>query len=335
MSLFESTDRPLEVTLVVLPDTSLMSLAATLDPLRGANRLSGRPCYRWRVVSPDGRDPRTSCGLTIKVDGALDPAAHCDLLIVLAAFNVHRHADAAFRHKLLTAARNAGHVGGIEAGPWVLALCGLLDGRAATTHWEDLEDFAAAFPDVRTVSDRWVVDGRFFTTGAAAPALDFLLNLVRARQGQALSLEVAGLYVYDGMRAGSQGQSPVALGRIAARDPQLAAAVRMMESTIDEPLGVAEIARRAGISRRALETAFARLTGKAPGAFYLELRLNAARRLIVDTDISVAEVAVRTGFSSVSALSRSFRRHFGQPPQQARRDSSETSGISVRPAPAS
>ncbi len=144
--MFESSTRPLDVTLVVLPDTSLMSLAATLDPLRGANRLSGRDCYRWRIVSPDGADVRTSCGLVVRVDGALDPAARCDLLVVLAAFNVHRHADGAFRHALLSAARKAAYVGGIEAGPWVLALCGLLDGRAATTHWEDLEDFAAAFP---------------------------------------------------------------------------------------------------------------------------------------------------------------------------------------------
>lgn len=323
--MFEKSNRPLDVTLVVLPDTSLMSLAATLDPMRGANRISGRQCYRWRVVSPDGADPRTSCGLVVKVDGPLDPAARCDVLIVLAAFNVHRHADAAFRHTLRSAARNAGHVGGIEAGPWVLALCGLLDGCAATTHWEDLENFAAAFPNVRTVSDRWVMDGRVFTTGAAAPALDFLLNLIRLRQGQVLSLEVAGLYVYDGLEAGSRNQSPVALGRIAARDPRLAAAVRIMEGHVDEPLTVNEIARQVGVSRRSLEVSFARLTGSAPGAFYLSLRLATARRLIVDTDISIAEIAVRTGFSSVSALSRSFRRHFGQPPTASRRESIEPS----------
>ncbi|WAP67878.1 GlxA family transcriptional regulator [Jiella pelagia] len=319
----ESSNRPLDVTLVVLPDTSLMSLAATLDPLRGANRLSGRQCYRWHVVSPDGSDPRTSCGLVVKVDGPLDPAARCDLLVVLAAFNVHVHADAAFLHALLSAARNAAFVGGIEAGPWVLALCGLLDGRAATTHWEDLEDFAAAFPNVRTVSDRWVVDGRFFTTGAAAPALDFLLNLIRLRQGQALSLDVAGLYVYDGLKSGSQDQAPVALGRIASRDPRLAAAVRIMETHIDEPLMVSEIAREVGVSRRSLEASFERLAGSAPGAFYLSLRLNAARRLVVDTDISMAEIAVRTGFSSLAALSRSFKRHFGRTPTAARRASKE------------
>ncbi|TFF22013.1 GlxA family transcriptional regulator [Jiella endophytica] len=313
-----SSNPTLDVTLVVLPDTSLMSLAATLDPLRGANRISGRPCYRWKVVSPDGSDPATSCGLVVKVDGALDPEARCDLLIVLAAFNVHRHAGQAFRRKLVAAARHAGHVGGIEAGPWVLALCGLLDGRVATTHWEDLEDFAAAFPEVRTVSDRWVMDGRFFTTGAAAPALDLLLELIRQRQGHALSLEVAGLYVYDGLTAGSQNQSPVALGRIASRDPRLAAAVRIMEAHLDEALGIGEIAERVGVSRRNLETAFRRLTGEAPGAFYLALRLNAARRLIVDTDIAIAEIAVRTGFSSLSSLSRSFKQRFAQSPTAAR-----------------
>ncbi|RFC63774.1 GlxA family transcriptional regulator [Fulvimarina endophytica] len=296
-----------------------MSLAATLDPMRAANRITGHPHYVWRVVSADGADPATSCGLKVAVDGRLDPERQTDVLAVIAAFNVHAHAGSDLRRRLTVAARNAAAVGGIEAGPWVLAMCGLLDGRAATTHWEDLEDFAAAFPAVRTVSDRWVLDGRFFTTGAAAPALDFMLDLIRARQGHALSLEVAGLYVYDGMQAGDRNQSPVALGRIAGRDPTLAAAVRLMEAHIDEPLSIAEIADRIGLSRRSLETAFCRLTGRGPGAFYAGLRLHAARRLVVDTDIPLSEVAVRTGFSSMSALSRSFKREFRLSPSETRR----------------
>lgn len=320
--MFRPSADPLDITILLLPDSSLMSLAATLDPLRAANRLLGRQGYRWKVVSIDGADPVTTSGLRIPVDGALDPAERPDVLIVVAAFNVFDHADAHLVRLVRRAASNSGYVGGVESGPWVLALAGLLDGRAATTHWEDLEDFAARFPNVDVKADRWIADGRIFTTGGASPALDFMLSLIRARDGHTLSLDVASLYIYDGLRTGSDEQPSVSLGRLAWREPRVTAAIRIMESHIDAPLTVSAIARQGGITAKTLETLFAATVGASPGAFYLGLRLKAARRLIVDTRLTVTETAARTGFSSVAALSRAFKREFGLTPTAARRVSS-------------
>lgn len=316
--MFETSFDPLEVTLLVLPDASLMSLAATLDPMRAANRLAGRPCYRYRVVSPDGQDPKTSSGLSVRVDGAFDPTLPCDLLVVVAAFRVFEHATPGLLRALRKAARRVPYVGGIEAGSWVLALAGLLDGCSATTHWEDLEDFAARFPRVNVKADRWVIDGRYFTTGGAAPALDFLLSLIRARQGHTLSLDVASLYVYDGLAGGWETQPTVSLGRLTSQEPRLTAAVRMMENHLETPLSVADIAAAMGVCVRTLETAFRRGAEQSPGQFYLGLRLNMARRLVADTNLAMTDVAVRCGFSSVSALSRAFKRRFGASPMHVR-----------------
>jgi transcriptional regulator GlxA family with amidase domain len=316
--MLETGSDPLDVTLLVLPDASLMSLAATLDPMRAANRLAGRQCYRYRVVSPDGQDPTTSSGLAVRAEGAFDPNLACDLLIVVAAFRVFEHATPALLRGLRKAARRALYVGGIEAGSWVLALAGLLDGCAATTHWEDLEDFATRFPRVNVKADRWVIDGRYFTTGGAAPALDFLLSLIRARQGHTLSLDVASLYIYDSLAGGWETQPTVSLGRIASQEPRLAKAIRIMETHIDAPLSIADIAQLTGVSAKTLETAFRRGTGQSPARFYLGLRLNTARRLIVDTNLAMAEVAVRSGFSTVSTLSRAFKRKFGASPKHVR-----------------
>jgi AraC family transcriptional regulator, glycine betaine-responsive activator len=316
--MLETRPDPLEVTLLVLPDASLMSLAATLDPMRAANRLAGQQCYRYRVVSPDGRDPNTSSGLTIRVDGAFDPNLRCDLLIVVAAFRIFEHASPGLLRALRKAARNAAHVGGIEAGSWVLALAGLLDGHSATTHWEDLEDFAARFPRVNVKADRWVIDGRYFTTGGAAPALDFLLSVIRERQGHTLSLDVASLYVYDGLAGAWETQPTVSLGRLTSQEPRLTEAIRIMENHVDAPLSIADIAHVAAVSTKTLETAFRRGTGQSPAQFYLGLRLNMARRLVVDTNLAMADVAVRSGFSSVSTLSRAFKRRFGASPKHIR-----------------
>ncbi|GGF74226.1 AraC family transcriptional regulator [Paracoccus acridae] len=319
--LFQQSSQPLTVTILVLPDASLMSIAATLDPMRAANRISGQRPYRWKVVSMDGCSVTTSCGLTLQVDGCFAPQDRCDVLIVVAAFNVTGHASATVLTAVRQAARRAHMVGGVEAGSWVLAMAGLLDERKATTHWEDLEDFATRFPQVRVIPDRWVVDGTVFTTGGAAPALDFMLALVRARQGFGAALNVASLYVYDEVRLPSDAQPLVSLGRDSRIDPRLAQSIRIMEQHIDTPLTIHDIAERIGCSIRTVEVLFRRLVQCSPAAYYLSLRLQAARRLVTDTRLPMADIAVRTGFSSIASLSRSFRRQFGQAPSAARKGS--------------
>lgn len=315
---FPPSDRRLGATILVLPEASLMSLAATLDPMRAANRIAGGSAFHWRVVSVDGKPVTTSCGLAMQVDGAFAPQEECDLLIVVAAFNVARHMTPRLIAALRLAARRAGMIGGVEAGSWALAMAGLLDQREATTHWEDLEEFAARFPAVRVKPDRWVVDGPVFTTGGAVPALDFMLGMIRRRLGIGAALNVASLYVYDEVRLPSDAQPLVSLGRLGRLESRVAQAIRLMEEHLETPLAIAEIARRIGCSSRTLEGLFRETVQATPGAYYLSLRLQLARRLVVDTDLSMAETAVRTGFSSIAALSRAFRRQFGHPPSAAR-----------------
>ncbi|WP_241963358.1 GlxA family transcriptional regulator [Paracoccus suum] len=317
--IFQPNTAPLDVTVLVLPEASLMSLAATVDPMRAANRITGGTPYRWRVVSMDGQPVATSGGLMVQVDAAFQPAQDCDLLLVVAAFNAARHATAPTLAAVRQGARRARMVGGVESGSWVLALAGLLDGRAATTHWEDLEDFAARFPQIKVLPDRWVVDGSVVTTGAAAPALDFMLALIRARQGIGAAMNVASLYVYDEVRLPTDAQPLVSLGRIDCLDRRVARAIRLMEEHVDTPRTVGAIATEIGCSSRTLELLFREAVKTSPADYYASLRLQVARRMIVDTDLSMVEIAIRTGFSSISALSRAYRRRFGHPPTAARR----------------
>lgn len=318
---FRRSEDPLRATVLVLPEASLMSLAATLDPMRAANRVSGREACRWQVVSADGQPVATSCGLPVLVDGPFRPHQECDLLVVVAAFNVARHATPAILSALWQGARRAKLIGGVEAGSWVLAMAGLLDQRKATTHWEDLEDFAARFPQVRAIPDRWVIDGRVFTTGGAAPTLDFMLALIRARQGFDAALNVASLYVYEEVRLPSDAQPLVSLGRAGRMENRVALAIRIMEENLDNPVPIPRIAARVKCSTRMLEGLFRDIVQTSPAAYYQSLRLQAARRLVTDTNLGMAEIAVRTGYASIASLSRAFRRRFGLPPSAARRKS--------------
>ena len=280
----------------------------------GINRSRWLRCFVWK-------DSRTILPSASSRSIARQNRSPFPVRICRGSWNVAKHALASVLTAVRQAARRVLMVGGVEAGSWVLAMAGLLDQRRATTHWEDLEDFAARFPQVRVIPDRWVVDGAVFTTGGAAPALDFMLALIRARQGFGAALNVASLYVYDEVRLPSDAQPLVSLGRDSRLDPRLACSIQIMEQHIDTPLTIHEIAQRIGCSIRTVEMVFRRLAQCSPAAYYLSLRLQAARRLVTDTRLPMADIAVRTGFSSIASLSRAFRRQFGQAPSAARRGS--------------
>ncbi len=318
-SVFRAEHAPLKVTFLVFSGASIMCVASAVDPLRAANRVAGERLFDFKLVSMTGEAPVTTCGLPVAVSGRFDAADKTDMLVVVAGFGTQNYVTAALLAGLRRAARAARACGGVEAGTWLVARAGLLEGRAATTHWEDMEDFVAAFPGVDVRPDRYVIDGPVFTSGGAAPTFDLMLHLVRSRLGMAVALDVASVFIYDQSREATDAQPLVSLGRLDGYDARLAQAVRLMEQHLDRPLTVAAIARRTGVTARTLENIFRKSIGETPGAYYLRLRLNAARRLVADTRVALADVAGRTGFSSAAAFSRAFSRVFGEAPVRMRR----------------
>lgn len=322
MTIFAEPDagqeEPLELELLLLPDTSMLLLAAIVEPLRGANRLANRQVYSWRLTSSDGAAVTTISGLPIAVSGSFDPATARDALIVIAGYNIETHATRDLIGRLRQAGRSPAEIGGVESGAWLLALAGLLDGKRATTHWEDLERFEARFPQISVQSDRFVIDGNRFTTGGATPALDMTLELIRRRQGQALAMEVASLFIYEDTSLPSDPQRSLSLGQLAKREPRVAAAVRLMESHIEDPLTISQIAGIIGLSNRRLETLFKTALGQRPRNYYLSYRLNAARRQLIAGTGSVIQIATSCGFNSAAAFSRAYRRRFGESPSETR-----------------
>jgi transcriptional regulator GlxA family with amidase domain len=317
-SIFLAERTPLRVTLLVFSGSSIMCVASAVDPLRAANRITGETLFDYRLVSMTGDAPVTTCGLPVAVSGRFDPAEATDMLVVIAGFGTQNYATSALLAGLRRAARTARAVGGVEAGTWLVGRAGLLEGRSATTHWEDMEDFTAAFPGSDVRPDRYVIDGPVFTSGGASPTFDLMLHLVRSRLGMAVALDVASVFIYDQARAATDAQPLVSLGRLDGYDPRLAQAIRLMEAHVDQPLTIAAIARRAGVTARTLESIFRASIDETPGAYYLRLRLAAARRLVVDTRVAMTDIAERTGFSSAAAFSRAFSKAFGEAPTKVR-----------------
>ncbi len=319
MNVFAPSEAKLRVTLLVLPDSSMMSFASVIDPMRAANRISDRVLFEWRIATLNGRPARLTSDVEIVPDIELDSDSTGDALIVIASFNQQRHAGPAHLRLIRRIARNFSAVGGVEAGSWILARCGLLDDRAATTHWEDFEEFGTHFPRVELRPDRFVVDGAVFTTGGASPTFDLVLHLIRQRYGYPLAMEVSNVFIYDAAQTAAAAQPLVSLGHLERSEPRVAAAIRVMEQHIDDTLNVAQIAAQLDLSVRMLEYLFRETLGLSPGAYYRRLRLQIARRMVTDTRLKLQEIALRTGFNSLSAFSRLFKQYYRQTPNELRR----------------
>lgn len=319
MDPFTPSPAPLSVTVLVLAGSSMLTVASVVDPMRACNRISRDERIAWRAVGADCIAVELTCGLPLAVQGTIGPDDTGDLLVVVAGFDAVRRAGPSLLARLRRLRARFAAVAGIESGAWVLGAAGLLAGRRATTHWEDLEEFAARHPETEVVADRYVIDGPIVTAGGASPAFDLVLHLIRSRFGAAVALDVASVFVYDEAHAATDAQPFVSLGRLGTREPRVAQAIRLMEASLDRPLSSSVIARRVGVSVRTLETLFTRTLGVGPGSYGVQLRLQAARRMVTDTDLPLAEVALRTGFASPSSFAHSFRRHTGRSAGDLRR----------------
>lgn len=299
----------MQITVALYPRFSNLCLANTLEPIRAANDLSRKRLFSWRVVSLEGRPVRSSSDLEISVDGALRDARG-DLLIVLPSYGFLEQSTAQGKAALRAASTRFKTLAGFDMGGWLLADAGLLDHHEATVHWDELEAFSEAFPDVETIRERHIWSGDRLTCTGAAAVFDLMLDFVERQGGSALRLDVALLFAQPGAagRPGAPGTSSRKVAKL----------LELMGDHLEEPMPLADIARLAGLSLRGLERLTREKLETSPAALYRRLRLLRARKLAQDTDMAVTEIALRTGYADASAMTRAFRQEFGLPPSSFR-----------------
>ena len=309
-NIFRRSEAALSVGILLLPDSNMLSLAACIDPLRAANRRANRRLFHWQLLSPDGGAVPLTSGMAMATE-AFTARSSYDALIVVAGFRLTEQATPSLLRRLRAVAPGLRGLGGVDGGPWLLARSGLLDGETATTHWENLEEFAEVFPAINVVRDRFCLSGRFFTSGGAMPSIDMMLHLIRMRHGSTLADSVASAFIHETVQTASAPQLPVATARLQRHAPKLAQVVKIMGQSLEEAPAIAKLARQVGLSQRALELMFRKELGQSPGAFFLALRLQEARRLALDTALAGQEISLRCGFASQAVFARAFRREFG------------------------
>ena len=314
--MFDAPDQMIGIDILAFPETTVILLASVIEPLRAANRIAGRQLYGWRLLSLDGKPVETTAGIGMPVDDAFRPGNEQNPLFLVSSYNWRRSNTTALKMALSRAARHRSMIAGIESGTWLMAEASLLDSHKFTVHWEDLEDFSARHQQINVIKERFVIDRRRMTSGGALPTLDMMLEIIRRRQGYSMALEVSRSFLYERGGGGDIRSAPSSLGVL---DKRLFQALRLMEETVDQPLTLEQVAARARISARHLQTLFQKSFGVAPHEHYLALRLNAARRRVIESDLSLADIAAHTGFNSASAFSRAYRGQFQESPSETRR----------------
>jgi transcriptional regulator GlxA family with amidase domain len=306
------------VGFLLVPGFALMSYASTVEPLRAANRLAGSELYRWWHATPGNQPAIASSGTAVLPDFTFGAdVSELDLLLVCAGGN-----PAAFNDKrtfawLRRLARQGVIIGGVSAGPFILAKAGLLAGRRCTVHWEHMPAFQEAFPDAKLTRSLFVLDGDRITCSGGVAGLDMMTALISRDHTPKLGAAVSDWFLHTDVREGVGPQRMDLRFRLGVTDEKALTVLKAMEDNLEEPLTRRQLAGLVGFSLRQLERSFRTGVGRGIHEHYLTLRLERARQLLRETSLAVVEIASATGFGSASHFSRAFRRAFGFPPREA------------------
>ncbi len=315
------------IVFFLIPDFTMIAFATALEPLRSANRMLGYQAYRWRLASIDGKPVNASNGVECAVNTSLDEerrkmagADRPSMVIVCSGINVEAYQNKSAFAWLREEYNRGVSIGGLCTGAHVLASAGLLSNKRCAIHWENLPGFAEAFPKANVFADLFEVDQNIYTCAGGTAALDMMLKLIGDDFDDGLVNRVCEQVLTDRVRSPTDRQRLPLRARLGVQNSKILTIIELMEANLSEPMSLIEIADHVGLSRRQIERLFRTEMGRSPARYYLEIRLDRARHLLLQSSLPVVEVAVACGFVSASHFSKCYRELYSRSPQQERVD---------------
>ncbi|WP_430447204.1 MAG: GlxA family transcriptional regulator [Pseudomonas piscis] len=305
---------------LLLPGFSAIGFISAIEPLRVANRFRGG-LYRWHVLSVDGGAVLASNGMSVNADAALEPLKKGATLLVVAGFEPLRSFGAALEHWLRRLDGDGVTLGGIDTGSVVLAEAGLLEGHRVALHWEAIDAFKESYPQLSVTQELFEIDRRRISSAGGTASIDMMLDLIGQAHGPQLAIQVSEQFVLGRIRPRKDHQRMEVASRYGINNKKLVQVIGEMEQHSEPPLSTLALAESVKITRRQLERLFRLHLNDTPSNFYLGLRLDKARQLLRQSDLSVLEVSIACGFESPSYFTRSYRARFTRCPREDRQHS--------------
>ena len=308
---------PFDVAFILVPKFSMIALYGALEPLRVANRFAG-PVFSWRFVSADGRPVAASNDIPVSASAGIADIGTPGMAVICASYEPEAGRTRPMLAAIKKLARARIMLAAIDTGPFLLAGAGALDGYRATCHWESLPGFTESFPDIAAEQSLFVADRDRMTSAGGAAAIDMMLDWIGRTRGRDLAVKVADQLLHFRMGETAREARAPARIRYGTDDPRLLAIIKAMEEQSEDPLDARALARLGGLSARHMERLFRAALGRRPMEVYRRLRLERAEHLLTYSPMSIRDVSLACGFSSLAQFSRAFHHHAGRPPSSFR-----------------
>lgn len=300
---------PLSISILLFSDFSNHCLANAIEPFRAANNVAHEALCTWRYLSLDGGLVTSSSGLEIVTQSVSQEDIAADYVMVISSYGYRDLVTPEMKSLLRQIKSRAKTMIGLDTGAWLLAEAGLLNGRQATIHRVVLNDFAERFLDIETLDARYIEDENIISCGGAMAAFDLGLDLIGREFGEALRLDVATLLLFMMPQPSTDG-----LNMAPQRNDLVQRVIDLMDQHMEEPLSLAELAHRLNCDEKQLQRRCVARLGASPGRIYRQRRMRFIRQMIENTDLAIAEIALRGGFTNASAMTRAFKKIYGVSP---------------------
>lgn len=314
-------------TFCLCPGFPIFGIASGLEVLRHANRFSETPIYTWSFLCEDDKPIQDSNGLWLQPSTTIKRAKPSDISLVVAGFNPTSITAPKMLKWLEQQARVGRIVGAITNGAFLLAQSNLLNGYAATVHWEDFSSFCALYPGVHARYQRFVVDRNRMTCAGGTSTLDLFVEIVRNDMGNNLALKVSRQMLLQDYSMPGELESQMVFDGSHHFSPRVQRALSLLEAGVEKRITVAGLAERVGLNRRELLRLFRRETGHSPQQILIQRRLERAQSLVLHSHLPIAVIATAVGFSSQSHLTSCYRKYYNHTPAQHRRNHQMKSAI--------
>ncbi|MCC5991109.1 MAG: GlxA family transcriptional regulator [Rhodobacteraceae bacterium] len=306
---------------LIFPGFPMACLTSLIEPLRAANEIAQIPAFRWSLISETGQPVDSSALVRFHPATDLASVRQLDYLILLgspdARFDTPRKGNGVLR----MLQRHGTVLGAVSGGVFPLARSGVMDGHVTSVHWCYSSAFADEFPDHATTDEVIMADRCRITVSGATAAFDLALMLIEQRLGPEVMTETACWFQHPLVR-GEGVRQKIPAPRLAATADmlphKLAKAVRLMSEHLQEPLSIAELCDQIGISPRHLERLFKKTTGSSPLSYYRNMRMAAARQLVMYSNRSMREIAEAIGYASASPFRQRYGELYGIAPEEDR-----------------
>jgi transcriptional regulator GlxA family with amidase domain len=313
------TEKAKRVGFLLTDQASMICFASAIEPLRSANRMSGRHLYDWNILTSDDQSVQASNGISILPDMSLSEAACLNILFVCGGIGTDKIRDEHLFAELRRVVHHGTEIGALSTGAFILAAAGLLDGYRCTIHWEGAISLKESYPELVFTGSIFEIDRNRYTCAGGTSAIDLLLHIISKEHGDKLAYDISLQFMHDRIRSHSDKQQVVRKLQLAAKSQKLLTIVEIMEQNIEEPLSPDELASMVGISIRQVERLFRQHTGRSPARYYMEMRLEHARLLLLQTSMSITEIYIASGFSTHSHFAKSYREYYGVSPSRERK----------------